>query len=330
MHVFVAGATGVLGRRLVERLTTRGHTVTGMTRDDEGAAVVRDAGGEPVRADLLDGESTRAAVVDAAPDVVVHAATAIPVGGKTTAADWEPTNRLRREGTENLLAAAVAADATRYLQQSVVWVARQPDGSAFDESSEPHPDRTTQSALDAERLAREAGKAHDLDVGILRCGWFYAADASHTTMLAENLRTGDLPILGTGLLGRGDATLSPLHADDAAHAFVAAAEGDATGLWHVVDDEPVTVATFLRALADRIDAPEPRRIPGWLARPLAGTDAVRLFTRSMPTTNDRFRAAFDWEPALPTYRDGLDRVVENWRREAQGTDGDTELAWGTA
>ncbi|WP_439027087.1 NAD-dependent epimerase/dehydratase family protein [Haloarchaeobius sp. DT45] len=330
MHVFVAGATGVLGRRLVDRLTDRGHTVTGLTRDDEGAAVVRQAGGTPARGDLLDADSTYAAVTDANPDVVVHAATAIPVGSKTTAEDWEPTNRLRRAGTENLLAAALAADATRYLQQSVVWVARQPDGSAFDETSEPHPDRTTQSALDGERLVREADEAHDLDVGILRCGWFYGADSGHTRLLAEKLRGGDMPILGTGLLGRGDARLSPLHTDDAARAFVAAAEGDATGLWHVVDDEPVTVAAFLRALADRIDAPAPRRIPGWLATPLAGEDAVRFFTRSMPTSNDRFRAAFDWEPTLPTYREGLDRVVENWLCESEPDGDDEAFQWGVA
>ncbi|WP_435359080.1 NAD-dependent epimerase/dehydratase family protein [Haloarchaeobius sp. DFWS5] len=317
MHVFVAGATGVLGKRLVDRLTDRGHAVTGLTRDEAGAAVVRAAGGTAVDGDLLDSAATHAAVTAADPDVIIHAATAIPAATKTTAADWEPTNRLRREGTENLLAAAVAADADRYLQQSVVWVARQPDGSGFDEDSEPHPDRTTQAALDGERLARDAGHEHDLGVTILRCGWFYGADAAHTRLIAENLRNRRLPIIGSGLLGRGDAELSPLHADDAARAFVAAVGGDATGLFHVVDDETVTAAKFFRAFADRLDAPTPHRIPSWLARPLAGRDSVRFFTRPMPTSNDRFRAAFDWAPELPTYREGLDRVVAQMIEEGR-------------
>jgi nucleoside-diphosphate-sugar epimerase len=310
MRVFVAGATGVLGRRLVEGFTGRGHEVVGLTRDPAGDEAVRERGGEPVRGDVTDRESVVAAAEGA--DVVVHAATAIPTDLKPSDADWERNDRVRLEGARNLVAAVDEVDADRLLLQSIVWVARQPDGSPFDEESEPHPDRSTRSALESERVVREAAAEHGFDAVVLRGGWFYAADAAHTRDIAEGLRAGRLPVIGGGLLGRRDATLSLVHVDDAARAFLAAAEGEATGTFHVVDDEPVAYATFLRAFAERLDAPEPRRVPWWLARAFVGPNLVRLITTPMPTANDRLREAFDWGPRYPTYREGLDAVVEAW------------------
>lgn len=313
MNVFVAGSTGVLGRRVVAQAVERGHDVVGLVRDDEGAALVRDRGATPRRGDVLD----RTSLVDAAgdADVVIHAATAIPADGRPSRADWRRNDRIRLEGTRNLLAAAERADADRFCLQSVVWVARQPDGSPFDEDSEPNPDRTTQSALEAERLLERRADEVDVDPVTLRGGWFYAHDSAHTRQFGRGLLAGRMPIVGGGLLGRRDATLSLLHVDDAAAAFVAAAEGDATGLYHVVDDRPATLAAFFRTFADRLEAPSPRRVPGWLASAFVGRDSVRLLTNAMPTTSDRFRETFDWEPAVPTYDQGLDRVVERWLEE---------------
>ncbi|WP_254821208.1 NAD-dependent epimerase/dehydratase family protein [Haloglomus halophilum] len=311
MQVFVAGSTGVLGRRLVAGCVECGHEVVGLTRDDHGDELVRERGGEPRRGDVFDRESVVEAATGA--DVLVHAATAIPTDTRPSDADWERNDRVRREGAENLVAAAEAVDADRLVQQSVVWVARQPDGSRFDETDEPHPNRVTQSALDAERIVERGAEEHGFDSVILRGGWFYAPDTAHTRQFGENLLAGRFPIVGSGLLGRQDATLSFVHVDDAARAFAAAVEGDATGTFHVVDDNPTTLATFLRAFADRLEASEPRRVPGWLARLLMGKASVRLLTNSMPTTNERLREAFDWEPAYPTYREGLDQVVEQWR-----------------
>jgi len=321
MNLFIAGATGVLGRRLVAELAERGHEVIGLTRDDWGDELVRSRGGIPRRGDVLDRDSLREACVDhgvdsaAGIDAVVHAATAIPTAQKPSAEDWERNDRVRREGARNLTAVAAEADADWFVQASVVWVARQPDGSGFDESADPNPDRTTRSALDAERIAREAA-AEDGESGfdsiILRCGFFYGHDSAHTRTFGEELLAGNMPIVGSGLLGRRDAELSLLHADDAATAFAAAVEGDAAGLYHVVDDEPVTTAKLLRSFAERLDAPDPRRIPGWLATYLAGEDTVRLLTNSMPTSAEAFRRDFDWEPKYSSYREGLDAVVERW------------------
>lgn len=310
MKVFITGATGVLGHRLVERLSDRGHEVIGLTRDEAGDNLVERRGGTPQRGDVLDQESLTAAVGDA--DVVVHAATKIPTKTKPTAEDWSQNARIRVEGGKNVVAAAVDAGATRVLFPSVVWVARQPDGSSFDETAQRHPDRTTQSAADAEDVFHEAAQTHGFDVGILRCGFFYAPDSAQTRQFAQNLLSRTLPIVGDGIFGRQDAELSLLHADDAARAFADAAEADATGCWHVVDEESVTVAEFLRAFADTLDAPEPFRIPAWLARPLVGKDTVRMLTKPMPTSNDTFEREIGWKPTYPTYQEGLQQVVETW------------------
>lgn len=313
MRVFIAGATGVLGRRLVAACTDRGHDVVGLTRDDEGDEAVRERGGEPTRGDVLDRDS----VVDAAADcgVLVHAATKIPTDTNPDESDWAANDRVRRTGAENVAAAAEAVDADRVVLQSVVWVARQPDGSGFDEDATPHPDRTTRSALDAERIVRDAAADSGFEAVVLRGGYFYAHDSAHTRTFGERLLARRLPVVARGPLGRRDATLSFVHVDDAASAFAAAVEGDATGTYHVVDDEPTTYAAFLRTLADRLDAPRPFRVPAWLARIPFDADALRLLTAPMPTSNERFKESFDWTPEHPTHGDGLDQVVSRWRED---------------
>ena len=310
MKVFIAGATGVLGYRLAERLSDRGHEVIGLTRDEEGDDLVERRGGTPRRGDVLDQESLTDAVSDA--DVIVHAATSIPTKRKPTADDWSRNDRVRVEGARNVVAAAVDAGVTRVLFPSVVWVARQPDGSSFNETAPRHPDQTTQSAADAEDVLHEASQTHGLDIGILRCGFFYAPDSAQTRQFAQYLLSRLLPIIGGGVFGRQDAELSLLHADDAARAFADATESDATGCWHVVDEEPVTLARFLRTFAELLNAPEPFRVPAWLARPLVGRDTVRMLTRPMPTSNDTFKREIEWEPMYPTYQEGLQQVVETW------------------
>jgi nucleoside-diphosphate-sugar epimerase len=323
MDVFVAGATGVLGRRLVRACTDRGHDVVGLTRDDRGDAVVREAGGQPRRGDVRDRDSLAAAAAGA--DAVVHAATKVPTDPKPDDEAWALNDRVRREGARNLVAVAADVGADRVLQQSVVWVARQPDGRPFDETATPHPDRSTRSALDAERTVADADRG--FDPVVLRCGWFYAHDAAHTRAFGERLLAGRLPIVGRGILGRRDATLSFVHADDAATAFAAALEGDASGTFHVVDDDPATYARFVRAFAERLGASPPRRVPAWLARVAVGKHTLRLLTSPMPTTNDRLRDAFGWEPRYATVEEGLDRVVERWRAAGTVTPSGEGFEW---
>ena len=297
--------------------------MVGLVRDDEGAALVEARGGTPRYGDVLDPD-TLAPAMDGA-ETVVNAATALAVKDRPTEGDWARNDRVRVEGTRNLVAAAAAEGVERFSFPSVVWVARQPDGSAFDERAERHPDRATQSAADVEDLLDDAASEHGFDATVLRLGFLYAPDAGHTRRMGEQLLAGDLPVVGGGLLGRRDAELSLLHADDAAAALVDAIEADATGLYHVVDDEPVTVAEFFSAFAAELDAPTPGRIPGWLARLFVGREQANVLTKAFPTDADRFRRDVDWEPTSPTYREGLTRVVEAWKSD--GTVGETDSGY---
>lgn len=311
MIVFIAGATGVLGSRLVDRLTDHGHDVVGLARDQESEHTIERHGGIAHRGDVLDPETLDRAIGDDV-DVLIHAATAIPDSTKPSEAEWERNDRVRLEGAKNLLNAAPDG-LKQVLFPSVVWVARQPDGTQFNEEAERHPDRATQSAADVENLLQKRATTEKFDAAILRCGFFYAPDARDTQMWGKRLLDGDMPIVGGGLLGRRDAELSFVHADDAATAFVAAVEAEASGIYHVVDDEPVTGANFFQMFAELLDAEEPSRIPAWLICFFVGKINAEGFTSPMPTSNARAKRDFDWEPTYPSYREGLEQVVETWR-----------------
>ncbi len=306
MKVFIAGSSGVLGRRLVEQLAKRGHTVVALVRSRDGEQRVASVGAETRWADLFDPRGLVHAAQGA--DVVIHAATAIPTTARTTARDWELNDRIRREGTEALAECAGQISAKLFIFQSIVWLASPADGSQFDETAPPRPTVVTQSALDGERIAQRAAERHGFAACILRCGWFYGADSSHTKMFGRELMRRRMPIIG-----KGNAVWSWLHLDDAASAFVAASEAGQAGLWHVTDNEPVTARESLCGFAERLGARPPRCVPAWLARWLAGREAVEFLTSSTRATSARFRCDFPWSPQYPTYREGFDQVVDAWQ-----------------
>jgi len=279
MKVFVAGSTGVLGRRLIRQLSARGHEAVGLVRSRAGEQLVASLGGQPRYADLFDTQALIHAAEGA--DVVIHAATAIPTVAKPKPADWAMNDRIRREGTQALADCTAAIGAKQFLFQSIAWVARPNDDAPFDENSPVNPDPIMQSAVDGEWISKQVASEHGFACGILRCGWFYSADSAHMRMFAKELQRRRLPIMG-----QGDAIWRVLHLDDAASAFVAAAETGASdsgasgigasgnwasGLWHVVDDQPVAARDFLLEFAERLGAPRPMRIPpGWRDCWLAG------------------------------------------------------------
>ena len=308
MKIFVAGATGVLGRRLIKQFRERGHSVTALARNGKNEATIQSLGGESRNGDLFHADSLARAAEGT--DVVIQAATAIPTSSKPRPEDWQLNDRIRREGTRALTDCAARVGAKLLLVQSITWVARPADQGPFQEDSSFHTDFVTQSAAEMETIAREAGEHHGFGVGILRCGWFYSADAAHTRSFGENLAARKLPIIG-----KGDAVWSWLHIDDAASAFVTAAEASRSGLWHVVDNEPVNAADYLRYFAKRLGALPPRKVPVWLARLLAGSAAVDFLTTSTRTSNERFRKDVGWNPRFPSYREGLDEVLASWRPE---------------
>jgi nucleoside-diphosphate-sugar epimerase len=306
MKIFIAGATGVLGRELIRQLSARGHSALGLARSQQGAQIIQSLGGESRAGDLFDADALARAAEGA--DVVIHAATSIPVKSRVSPKDFEMNDRIRRDGTRALTACASKIGAKHYLQQSIVWLARPPDGSAFDESAQPQPDPISLSALDAERISFEAGERHGFGVAVLRCGMFYGPEASHTRFMADRLRKRRLPVIGAG-----DAILSCLHVEDAASAFVTAAEAAGrSGLWHVVDDQPVMVKELLYYFAERLGAPTPRRVPVWLARLVAGAYATDFFINSVRTSNARFRHDLGWSPRYPSYKEGIDQTVKIW------------------
>src|SRR2546430_7131056 len=222
MRVFVAGATGVLGRRIVRQLVARGHVAVGLTRSESGDATVRSIGGEPRRADLFDVDALAKAAEGCS--VVIHAATAIPTKVRTRPKDWDMNDRIRREGTGALTTAAGRVGAGAYLQQSVGWAVRGPPGTIFDEDAPPVGDPILASALDSERIAREAGTEHRVRTAILRCGGFYSADGWHTRILAESLFRGRPVLVDGGARGR-----SLLPAEESASALLPGPQWPETG-----------------------------------------------------------------------------------------------------
>lgn len=308
MRVFIVGATGVLGRRLIQRFRARGDTVIGLTRSSVGEQIVTSLGGECRYGNLFDVNALAHAAEGC--DVIIHAATSIPVKTRPKPKDWEMNDRIRRDGTRALADCAAKIGARLYVQQSVIWVARPLDGSFFDEDSPPCPDSASVSALDGENIAREAGERAGFNVTILRCGWFYGADTQHTKFFRDSLRKRQLPIIGDG-----NSVWACLHLDDAASAFLIAANAKQSGTWHILDDHPVRVLDFINYFAERLAAPSPLHVPAWLARLVAGSYSTDFFTLSSLTSNARFRRDFGWRPQFPSFKEGIDQVVASWSLE---------------
>jgi 2-alkyl-3-oxoalkanoate reductase len=305
MRVLLAGATGVLGRRLVRQLAQSGHEPYGLTRDQHGEQLIQEMGGVPVRADLFSPDDITAQVDSI--DAIIHAATAIPQKQKPSAKDWQLNDQVRINGIESLSEVALRTETKHLIFQSIVWVARPDDQSAFDEDTPVNPDEVTDSAAKAEQIALRAADEFGFTTTILRGGWFYAPDAWHTQTFGEALRKRMLPVIGDG-----SAYWSIIHADDAAGAHLAALQHRLQGIFHVVDDEPVQVGEFFRYFAEMQGAKPPMRIPVWLARIMAGSFSTDFATSSTITSASKFKAATGWQPQFPSYREGLAQVAREW------------------
>jgi nucleoside-diphosphate-sugar epimerase len=310
MRVFIAGAGGAIGRRLVPRLVERGHDVTASTRSADTHEELRALGAEPIVMDGLDTGSVAHAIAHAAPEVVVHQMTAL--GGGTDLRHFDRsfalTNRLRTEGTDHLLAAALAAGARRMVAQSFTgWPnargprALQTEADPLDPSP-PSAQRQTMAAI--RHLERALLDAASLEGVVLRYGSLYGPGTSLAGEFAQLIRARKLPLVGGG---RG--VWSFVHIDDAAAATVAAIENSVTGLFDVVDDEPAPVAEWLPYLAERLGAKPPRRIPGWLARPLIGDVGISLMTRISGSSNAKAKRELGFAPRYASWREGFRKAA---------------------
>jgi nucleoside-diphosphate-sugar epimerase len=298
LRIFLAGATGAMGRHLVPQLVERGHHVTGTTRSRVDA--LRALGAEPAVVDPLDAAAVREAVVAARPDVVVHQLTAL--AGLGFGRNWDKsfalTNRLRTDGTDHLIAAARAAGARRLVWQSYAGWPYAREGSALkteDDPLDPAPPADARETLAAIRHLEEAVMgARDMEGFVLRYGGFYGPGTSidkHGEH-AELVRKRKFPIGGDG-----SGVWSFVHIADAAAATVTAIEGGRPGIYNIVDDDPAPVAEWLPELARQVGGREPRRLPAWLVRLAAGEQTLSLMTRVRGAANDKAARDLGWHPA---------------------------------
>ena len=315
MKVFLAGATGVLGRALVPQLVARGHEVVGMTRSASKQDLVRSLGARPVVADALDPDAVAQAVAGAEPEVIVHELTAL--SGPMTIRDARHperfsgaimTNRLRTEATDHLLAAGRAMGARRFVAQSFGafrWARR--DGPVLTEADplDPNPPAALGMAQEGYLYLEQAVTTIDWGDGlVLRYGGFYGPGTSVSldadAGFAAPIRKRQFPIVGDG-----GGVWSHIHIEDAAAATAVAVERGRPGIYNIVDDEPALVREWLPVLASALDAKPPRRIPRWLGRLAAGETATLMMTDVRGASNEKAKRELGWQPRYASWRQGF-------------------------
>jgi nucleoside-diphosphate-sugar epimerase len=307
MRVFVAGATGVIGRQLVPRLVAAGYEVHGMTRSEPKQAMLRELGAVPVVADALDPEQVAEAVGRARPEVIVHQLTAIgAIDPRHFDRDFALTNRLRTEGTDHLLAAGQAMGVQRFAAQSNGAFPYARTGGAVKGEEDPldlTPVREWRAMVAAIRHLEQAVLGAEWTEGIvLRYGAFYGPG----TWMApgeeafEMIRKRKFP-----LVGDSSGVWSFIHVADAAEATVAAVEHGSRGVYNVVDDDPAPVAEWLPALAQTMGAKKPMRVPRFVGRLLTGEAGVMMMTELRGASNAKAKRELGWLPRHASWRQGF-------------------------
>jgi nucleoside-diphosphate-sugar epimerase len=300
MRVFVAGASGAIGTRLVPQLIDRGHEVIGTFRSPGNAERVRALGAEPIALDLLDARAVRKAVLESEPEAIVHQATALADARFSRNLDrsFAPTNRLRTEGTDALLAAAREAGVRRFIAQSFASFRYAREGGPVKTENDPLDPNPPAGAGETNAAMRHLDQAVT-DAGgiVLRYGGFYGASNDG---LLEPVRKRRFPIVGNG-----GGVSSFIHLDDAAAATVLALEHDGAGIYNIVDDEPAPVREWLPVLANVLGAKPPRHVPRWLARLVAGEGAVMMGTESRGASNAKAKRELGWTLRYPSWRQGF-------------------------
>ena len=300
MRVFVAGASGALGSRLVPQLIDAGHEVIGTHNSPASAELLRVLGTKPVMVDLLDARAVRKAVLQSEPDAIVHQATALAnmKFGRSLDKTFAKTNELRTKGTDALLAAAREAGVRRFVAQSFAPYRYAREGGPVkteDDPLDPTPPPNTQETYGAMTYLENV--VTDFGGIALRYGGFYGAANDG---LIEPVRKRQVPIVGDG-----GGYSSWIHLDDAAAGTVLALEHDGPAIYNIVDDEPAPVREWLPVLAQALGAKPPRHFPKWLARLFAGEAAVVMGTEARGASNAKAKRELGWTPRYPTWRKGF-------------------------
>ena len=307
MRVFVAGATGAIGKQLVPRLVEAGHEVHGMTRSESKQAMLHELGAVPVVADALDPDQVAQAVGRARPDVIVHQLTAIPavLDLRHFDRDFALTSRLRTEGTDHLLSAGQAVGVRRFVVQSHILSYARTGGpvKSEEDSFDRSPCREMRETLAAIRHLEEAVLGARWTEGIvLRYGHFYGPGTSlaQGAEQVELVRRRKFPMVGDG-----GGVWSFIHVADAAEATVAAVERGNRGVYNIVDDDPAPVAKWLPALAEELGAKKPVRVPRFVGRLFAGEAGVVMMTELRGASNAKAKRELAWHPGHPSWRQGF-------------------------
>ncbi len=308
MKVFVAGATGAVGRRLVSLLVERGHEVVGMTRSPEKEDAVREMGAEPAVADGLDAAAVRQAVERAEPEAIIHQMTALAgvTGLRNFDKEFAGANELRTTGLDNLLEAARAVGTKRFIDQSYGNWNYERTGTELkteEDPLDPNPPKNQTKSIEAIRYLEEAVMGADYVEGIaLRYGNFYGPGTGFATDgdLVELVRKRKLPVIGDG-----GGVWSFIHVDDVATNTTAALDRGERGIYNAADDGPAPVADWLPGLAEAVGAKPPRHVPTWLGRLAAGEVGVSMMTQIRGTSNAKAKRELGWGPKYPSWREGF-------------------------
>ncbi|HKE69643.1 MAG TPA: NAD(P)-dependent oxidoreductase [Nocardioidaceae bacterium] len=308
MRVFVAGATGAIGKQLVPRLVAAGHEVHGMTRYESKRATLEKLGATPVIADALEPDQVADAVGRAKPEVIVHQLTAIgALDMRHFDRDFAMTNRLRTEGTDHLLSAGQAVGVRRFVAQAFsAYGAYERTGGPVkseDDPLDPTPTPDMRETFAAVNHLESAVLGASWTEGIvLRYGAFYGPDTTMATdaLQFELIRKRKFPVVGSGA-----GVWSFIHVADAAEATVAAIEQGSRGAYNVVDDDPAPVNEWLPALADMLGGKKPMRVPRLVGRLAVGKTGVMMMTEMRGASNAKAKRELSWKPAHPSWREGF-------------------------
>lgn len=307
MRVFVAGATGVIGRPLLRRLLEEGHEVVGTTRSRERAEGMRKQGVEPAILDARDTDALRAAVIESEPEVVINQLTSLPdkMNYRKHAETFGATNELRGTVGPALAGAAAEAGARRLISQSVCFFYASTGKRAHAEDDPllelPPENPASRGSVALAALERSTLETPGLDGVVLRYGYFYGPEINSVPggFEVEEVRRRRYPILGDGT-----GIFSLIEVGDAVSATMAAVDRG-EGIYNVCDDEPAPQSEWLPAYAEAIGAKPPRRIPLWLGSLIAGKQAVRLATRLEGASNEKAKRELGWQPRYPSWRQGF-------------------------
>ncbi len=306
MKVFLAGGSGVIGRRLIPQLVTAGHQVAATTRSAAKTTMLKSLGASPVVVDALDAPALNKAVTEFRPEAVMNQLTDLPqrYNPRKLGPFYERTSRLRVEATRTLLAAAREAGARRFVYQSIAFMYAAagptvlPEDAALDLGGPEPFGSAVRATAEGERLTLSADGITGV---VLRYGQLYGPGTyfDHGGDFARQARRRMLPIVGAG-----GGVFSFVHVDDAASAAVMAVEGG-NGVYNIADDDPAAARDWIPAFCRDIGAPAPMHLPGWLVALVAGRFAAATLQEGRGASNAKAKRELGWAPRHPTWRDGF-------------------------